>query len=370
MDLIYTVYNYLICLVPFLVFLAFTPQLTRKSESFGVSIPEDRYEDPAVKRIRDVYRKQTLLYGGLITALSFGIDALFKNDISFITFPVSLILLLGVSSIFYLKGHKRMKSLKAERKWTETRPQVAMADTKFRQKRILCSPWWFLSYGLLIGVTLALEFIFYDIIPEQIPLNFNLQGEPVRWITKSYKAMFFGPVMQLLMAGLMVFVYWIIGKAKQQIDPSDPEQSLIKNQIFRYRWSVYIVFSGLMLIILFGLMPFIGLIKIGWIVAALPLGISGLVVIWAIVLSFTTGQGGSRISIGKTKTGEPINRDDDRYWKLGVFYYNPDDPALFVEKRFGIGWTSNFARPMSWILIIGFIAVIIIIIAITNSLTK
>lgn len=39
-------------------------------------------------------------------------------------------------------------------------------------------------------------------------------------------------------------------------------------------------------------------------------------------------------------------RDDDRYWYGGFFYYNPDDPDPFVPKRYGWGWTLNFAHPM------------------------
>ena len=42
------------------------------------------------------------------------------------------------------------------------------------------------------------------------------------------------------------------------------------------------------------------------------------------------------------------DRTDDRYWLLGVIYFNRDDPAILIEKRFGIGYTLNFARPMSW----------------------
>ena len=37
-------------------------------------------------------------------------------------------------------------------------------------------------------------------------------------------------------------------------------------------------------------------------------------------------------------------RDDDRYWYGGVFYNNPDDRALFVPKRYGLGWTLNFGH--------------------------
>ncbi len=36
---------------------------------------------------------------------------------------------------------------------------------------------------------------------------------------------------------------------------------------------------------------------------------------------------------------------DNRLWKYGAFYVNRDDPSMFVEKRFGLGYTINFANP-------------------------
>jgi uncharacterized membrane protein len=33
---------------------------------------------------------------------------------------------------------------------------------------------------------------------------------------------------------------------------------------------------------------------------------------------------------------------------LGIFCSNPDDPALVVPKRFGVGYTLNFGNPWSW----------------------
>jgi uncharacterized membrane protein len=38
---------------------------------------------------------------------------------------------------------------------------------------------------------------------------------------------------------------------------------------------------------------------------------------------------------------------DDNHWK-GIFYVNRDDPALWIPKRFGIGYTLNFGNPWSW----------------------
>lgn len=37
--------------------------------------------------------------------------------------------------------------------------------------------------------------------------------------------------------------------------------------------------------------------------------------------------------------------DDDEYWIAGMFYYNPKDKRMNVEKRAGVGATVNFAHP-------------------------
>ena len=58
------------------------------------------------------------------------------------------------------------------------------------------------------------------------------------------------------------------------------------------------------------------------------------------------------------------DRTLDRYWKLGVFYFNQDDSAVLVEKRFGLGYSLNFARPAAWfILLLGLMGPLIPIVA-------
>ena len=44
--------------------------------------------------------------------------------------------------------------------------------------------------------------------------------------------------------------------------------------------------------------------------------------------------------------------DDDDYWILGMFYYNPNDTRLNVEKRFGYGGTVNIAHPAGKVIMI------------------
>ena len=39
------------------------------------------------------------------------------------------------------------------------------------------------------------------------------------------------------------------------------------------------------------------------------------------------------------------DNNDDSHWKLGIFYFNPNDKRAFLPKRMGAGWTLNLANP-------------------------
>jgi hypothetical protein len=58
------------------------------------------------------------------------------------------------------------------------------------------------------------------------------------------------------------------------------------------------------------------------------------------------------------RPGEPAqgDRSPDDAWKLGLVYFNPDDPTVWVEKRFGVGYTLNFARVTTWLILLAFLA--------------
>jgi uncharacterized membrane protein len=45
---------------------------------------------------------------------------------------------------------------------------------------------------------------------------------------------------------------------------------------------------------------------------------------------------------------------DDEAWCWGMFYCNRNDPALFVQKRSGPGYTVNFGHPLGWPLAVAF----------------
>ena len=80
------------------------------------------------------------------------------------------------------------------------------------------------------------------------------------------------------------------------------------------------------------------------------------------------GQNGARL-LTRMSEADSMPSDDDRYWKLGIFYYNPDDASLFLPERFGIGWTINWGRPAAWALTAGFVLVTAAFVAATLLLT-
>ena len=59
---------------------------------------------------------------------------------------------------------------------------------------------------------------------------------------------------------------------------------------------------------------------------------------------------------------DAVFHDDARYWYAGVFYTNPDDPALFVPKRFGLGWTLNFGHPQAKLVLIGILLLLLLLV--------
>ncbi|MBP1964230.1 putative membrane protein [Paenibacillus aceris] len=43
---------------------------------------------------------------------------------------------------------------------------------------------------------------------------------------------------------------------------------------------------------------------------------------------------------------------DRKHYKWGMFYFNPNNKSIIVPKRLGLGWTLNFAHPISWVIIL------------------
>lgn len=355
--------------VPVFIVVMSMPYLTRKTESFGVSIPEEVYDHLDLRRMRKQYARQTGILSTIVVVLYIILNFLLGNNqqVQGILISISLSVFIVGSFLVYLSFHRKMKKRKKTENWTEGKQQKTLIHTGFREKKLTYSNGWFAISFVLIFLMSVVTYWMYDRIPEQIPMQYNYNGEVTNWAEKSYRSVMVMPIMQVYLTLLFLFINTMIAKAKQQLNAENPEKSMQQIIIFRRRWSAYIIITGIGLTVLFSIIQLSYIIPINPILLTVVPFIFGIgVTVGAIVLSFTTGQGGSRVKTTTGQKGEMIDQDDDQYWKLGQFYYNPKDPTLFLEKRFGIGWTINFARPLAWML---FLVIILLAVGIPFVLT-
>lgn len=342
----------IILMLPIFITLSFTPYWTRKTDSFGVTIPESAFEETEIRQLRRNYVIVMSCISIIFIIVLFIINPSLHDDPS-ILISLSIATYIIISFIAYLYFHFQMKRFKETRNWAKEKSQLLVIDTTFHHKKLTYSNGWFIFAFIIVISTFLFTLMKYDQLPAQIPMQYNFSGEVTNWANKSYRAALMMPIMQLYMIVIFIFVNTIIGKAKQQVSAVNPKESAMKNIIFRKRWSAFTIIAGISTVALLSFVQFAIIFSlkptlISIIIMVYTFGI----IIACIILSITTGQGGSRISSITTESGEVIDRDDDNYWKLGQFYFNKNDPSIFLEKRFGIGWTANLARPMTWLLLI------------------
>ena len=67
---------------------------------------------------------------------------------------------------------------------------------------------------------------------------------------------------------------------------------------------------------------------------------------------FRVGQGGQRAVAPAARQEVHGDATPDHAWKVGgLVYFNPHDPAIWVEERVGLGYTLNFGNSRAWLLI-------------------
>lgn len=336
-------------------FVAFMPYVTRKTENFGVTIPSSFYQRRDFQTMRKKYAITMVVLLILLTTLLASLQFIFSIRTMYILFTSFMFIYMIVGFLIYLLFHRKMKDIKRTENWQATREQKVIVDTSFRQEKLTISLFWHLIPAVFIVVTVIWSFMMYDHIPDQIPMHTDFAGN-VTYDTKSIGNVLFLPGTQIVMFCLFLFIHYLIGKSKQQVSAENPDVSKQQNILFRRRWSAFMVFTGTLVILLLSFLQlsfaYPTLIQYEDIVIFTMVAI---ILIGTIVLAITTGQGGSRIKIDTSSDETFIDKDDDEHWKLGQFYFNKEDPTIFIEKRFGIGWTNNWAHPLSWILLIGVI---------------
>ncbi|MGI5230602.1 DUF1648 domain-containing protein [Actinoallomurus sp. CA-142502] len=323
------------------------PSLVPPTIPFGVRVPRDRADAPVVVAQRRRYRAVT----GVVAVLAVAGTLLAGRPWAGLA-VVGVELAVGV--FCYLYARRRIAEVKAAEHWFGGRRQVVVADTSLRTEPERY-PWpWAVPAVVLALATVIIGIVAYPDMPARLAMHFGPAGRPDRYAAKSFVSAFGPVVTQVASTILLLAVAGAALHSRAQLDAEDPQAAPRHRQFVAATTRALLVLAACTgVTFLFGSLANWQLISPpASVVTALNVvpGVLGAAAVLVVAIRF--GQGGSRLRLAGSAAGRArtVNREDDRLYRLGIFYYNPDDPAMLVPKRFGIGWTLNMARPATWVI--------------------
>jgi uncharacterized membrane protein len=294
--------------------------------------------------------------GGLMLALRLGPPPL-------AALPPPIVLLIG-SGAAYIRAYLRARPLAA----AGAPPAVAALSGNLRPS--LALPLTSLAIAALGGlVAVGYAWLHYPDLPPLVPTHFGPSGGPDTWSPRSFSSVMLLPLATLLLGTAMAIAACLTARAKRAIRHPDDGVSLSAQQRFRRVTANYLALVVIVMTAMMTLMSIFAVRTALGLATGMPPALIAVVVVLLVVsvggglyIALRYGQGGARLE--RSAASAPLTNGlaDNSLWVLGVFYVNRDDPSIFVEKRFGIGYTINFGNPKAVALFVVFLAIIAFIV--------
>ncbi|MGX7024852.1 DUF1648 domain-containing protein [Vagococcus hydrophili] len=360
------------------VLLGITPFISHESLPFGVGLSLDDHTRDIVKHQKKSYLMLNIGISLLLTLIIL-VVGLTQNELKLEQLVYlsigGLFIQIIVSLVVYVIKNKQLLQLKKELGRDNHSSQKVVVDLSFRDQKLVFPTSYLIILNLVfIAVTVLYTVFHYQDIPATFVTKWDTNMNPVQWSQKSWLTVLGIPMMQVFIASVMGIANHSFLKAKQRLDVNNPEVSAAQNKAFRKKSSLMNFIISVIAQILLMFVQFSTVFQIiepettmiaSIIFTVLLVGM----VIW---VSAVYGQGGSRLKKVRLNN-ESIDLkeitqtfEDDTHWKWGLFYYNAEDPSVWVEKRMGLGVTTNFARWQTWVFL-GSILIIPIVVVLVMS---
>jgi len=312
------------------------PRWSRPGIFFAVTVPVPFTSSPEAADMLRSYRLQTMLHVGVSFALIVG-GAL--TQIWFLLL-LGMLWLIGGPIAAFLGGHKRATHYAI--------PAVTIREVTLEARETKSPGGWLAQlcpFAILIAVAIYLQ-IHWDEIPARFPVHWGIDGRPNGWSVRTPMGVYFPLILAfVILAGIAPLAYGMIHWTRRI---PDAQTGSVKHDFAR-RVSLFLLIVEYFLACVFSLvalLPLTGGIGPGAIVGAtiLMLPILMILIAW-----LGKGRMHPETHADAQAVLFPGDATPDKCWKFGLFYFNPNDAALLVEKRFGVGYTLNFAHPSAWI---------------------
>jgi uncharacterized membrane protein len=191
----------------------------------------------------------------------------------------------------------------------------------------------------ILGAGALYLYLNWSRIPERFPVHWGIDGSPDGWNGRTWQGVYTPLLLGAVHCGLMLLIALGVLRASPRGRVAANAAASAQLRRVMLQFLVAAVWGMALLLAVVSLAPLLPehplgnlppiLISFGLLALAIPF-------VWRLIrIGRTIGSGGD---------GTP-----DQCWKLGIFYFNPADAAIFVEKRFGIGYTCNFANRTTWL---------------------
>lgn len=344
------------------------PFLMKRTVVFGVNVPLEHSTN-------DVIRKYKKMYAGITGIVSLGGLMFFVYALAFTNASESNLVLAWLMILFaiimislsvYFVFHSKVSGLKKEQKWFQDKKQIKVSDLTVRTQDEMLS--WFvylipmiLTFGLII-----FTFMQYDKFPNQIPTHWGPNGQPDAFAAKSFGSVFSLPLMLLTLQTMFLGINELTKKSGIKIRSTNMKASRIRQLRLRKYTSWLLLVMSVLITILFSFLQFTTLyadMVNDLFIMLVPLAFLFVTLMGTVLYAIKVGKVDSDLDkeIIFDKEDDVVGADEDQYWKGGLIYVNKNDPSIFVEKRFGVGMTINFAHPIAYLVLFGPIVVILVL---------
>lgn len=329
------------------------PSLVPPHLPFGVQVPVDHQGDPAIAAERRRYQRLMLASGVVLLAVDLVLITTTKQPLWLIALAM---VQLVVQLLAWVHSHGVVARAKSAGRWYAGTRQVGVADTSLRTNP-QPFPWaWGAPSAVIALVTLVIGVVRYPSLPASLIVHVGAGGG-VQHAAKSIPAAFTGVVVQVVVTALVLASCFFSLRSRPDLDPADPRGSA-RDQV---QHSAALVRGVLAMLVCVEIALSVTSVAIWWSrlsstawlgATVLPVGVGVLVLVAVVVREGVATRQVPALAEGSGTA----RRDDDRYWRGGLFYVNHDDPAVVVPKRTGLGWTLNMANR--WVQLLGALIVV------------
>lgn len=308
---------------------------------FGIRIPKKFIEYDEIVDLERRYKKTVII---LYLSISILFNILSFSFIKNKEVVAQLLSIFMVGSILINSGifaiyNKKIRNLKEKNNWNYKNNTVAV-DTSLRKPKkddkYKPLPNWIFIVPIFIPLIIViLTFLRQDNL-SSLSLH-ELYRLPINMIA-------------------IVIVIYIMARvslsSRIDINSTNLKSTIYKKKILKMLFSIIFLVTEVGLIILNSITQ-LGLIytfDTSRVESILNILIAIIMIGFLIVIILMGSKG--RRSIDKENTEEEVYNNDDKYWVLGMFYYNRNDPSFMIEKRAGVGYTVNFGNPKALIFFI------------------